>query len=296
VGWPVVSRSEEAPSTTRPAAVPLRPYEVNPDAPLDALEKIEDHNDRLTRLRVEFNGIKSDRVPAYLYVPNDDQAKHPALLLQYGSGGNKSTFYIVALAREFAARGFVVLTIDVPNRGERRKRRDLNAGFLTMMTGGGDLLRQTMGDYGRAIDYLTTRPEVDASRIGYAGISLGAITGIPFVAHDPRIKAMASVVGGGNFLGFLKGGPLAPETQAIVERLDPFYHVGLIAPRPLLLLNVMHDQLVPRFFGESLQRAAGEGAVRMWFDTDHFFRTGERDKALQTLVDFLQKQLNDAAK
>ena len=50
----------------------------------------------------------------------DGKAKHPAVLLQYGTGGNKSTNYITELGRQFVARGFVVLTIDVPNRGERR--------------------------------------------------------------------------------------------------------------------------------------------------------------------------------
>lgn len=292
-GSAAVTRADEPQNPATQPAAPVRPYDVAHEAPLDANERVDERSDAMTRFHVEFNGIKADRVPAFLYVPGDDHAKHPGVLLQYGSGGNKSTFYIVMLARELARRGFVVLTIDVPNRGERKKHHDPDASFMQMMTGGADMLRQTMGDYSRAIDYLVMRPEVDAQRIGYAGISLGAITGIPFVAHDARVKTMASVVGGGNFLGFLKG-PLAPETQAIVERIDPFYHVGLIAPRPLLLLNVMHDQLIPRFFSESLQRAAGAGAVKLWFDTDHFFRTGERDKAIQTLVDFLQKQLNQA--
>ena len=57
------------------------------------------------------------------------------------------------------------------------------------------------GDYSRATDFLTARPEVDKDRLGFVGISWGAITGITYVAYDPRIKAMGSMVGGGNFLG-----------------------------------------------------------------------------------------------
>ena len=102
------------------------PYKFAHDAPLDAAEKVDGGEKDSTRYRVEFNGIRGDRVPAYLYLPKSDgdsaaAIKHPAVLLQYGSGGNKRTNYIVALGEQFVRAGFVVLTIDVPNRGERRK-------------------------------------------------------------------------------------------------------------------------------------------------------------------------------
>src|SRR5205823_6316971 len=99
----------------------------------------------------------------------------PAVLLQYGSGGNKNTNYIVALGRQFVEHGYVVLTIDVPGRGERKEkpaeRRMFDGRFA-----------ETFGDYSRAIDYLCSRPDVDAGRVAYAGISWGAITGITFAA------------------------------------------------------------------------------------------------------------------
>jgi fermentation-respiration switch protein FrsA (DUF1100 family) len=227
-------------------------------------------------------------------VPKDGKAKHPAVLLQYGSGGNKSTNYIVALGEQFVGRGFVVLTIDVPNRGERRVRRDGNtraarAAYLAAIFRQGSIL-QTLGDYSRAIDYLNARPDVDKDRIGYAGISLGAITGLTFVAHDPRVRAMASIVGGANMLGMM---PVewSPDTRKVAERIDPFYHVAQIAPRPLLLLNATHDQLVPRFFGEQLHKAAGDAAKKVWVDTDHFFQGVDRVKVMESVIEFMQESL-----
>ena len=92
-------------------------------------------------------------------MPKDERAKHPAVLLQYGSGGNKSTNYIVALGEQFVARGFVVLTIDVPSRGERRvSRRQGAAGRRCFARG---MFPWYLGDYSRAIDYLSARPDVD---------------------------------------------------------------------------------------------------------------------------------------
>jgi dienelactone hydrolase len=285
-------------AATQPATVPTTqpapiPYKVDHDAPLRATQSLVSDGKDFAKYRVEFNGIEHDRVPAFLYIPKDGRGTYPAVLLQYGSGGNKSTNYIVILGEQFVRRGFVVLTIDVPNRGERRNR-DKNApasraAYLASVFKRGSFL-QTLGDYSRAVDYLAQRPEVDKQRIGYAGISLGAITGLTFVAHEPRVHAMASIVGGANFLGML---PIDWDADVIeiAKRVDPFYHVAMIAPRPLLLLNVTHDQLVPRFFGEQLHKAAPANAKRIWVDTDHFFRGVDRVAVLDQVIDFMQDGL-----
>jgi dienelactone hydrolase len=281
-----------APSTRPTQPVPT-PYKVDHDAPLRATQTLVTDGKDFAKYHVEFNGIEHDRVPAFLYIPKDGRGTHPAVLLQYGSGGNKSANYIVILGEQFVRRGFVVLTIDVPNRGERRHRdkqtRMSRMAYLASVFKRGTFL-QTLGDYSRAIDYLSQRSDVDHDRIGYAGISLGAITGLTFVAHDPRVHAMASIVGGANFLGML---PIDwdPDVIAIAKRVDPFYHVAMIAPRPLLLLNATHDQLVPHFFGEQLHKAAPPETKHVWVDTDHFFHGVDRLAVLDQVIDFMEDGL-----
>ncbi len=259
----------------QPSGPATRPYVTAHDAPLEASERQVASQGRHRQYRVEFNGIeKGRRVPAFVYVP-EGEGPHPAVLLQYGSGGNKNTNYIVAVGREFVEAGFVVLTIDVPGRGERRGQAD------------GDTLRdrvdETLGDYSRAVDYLASRVDVDASRLAFVGISWGAITGIPFVAHDQRVKVMASLVGGGNFQGWLKDGRTDEQRRASAP-YDPIYHVGAIAPRPLLLLNVTRDQLVSRFFADALHKAAGEHAKKVWLEADHFFNGVDRQQVTRDVV------------
>src|SRR5437016_2887865 len=94
------------------------PYKTSAKA-LEAKEEVVKEADNHTQYRVEFAGVKDDRVPAYLYVPKGKGAKppYPAILLQYGSGGNKTTNYIVEIGKQFVARGYVVITIDSPNQG-----------------------------------------------------------------------------------------------------------------------------------------------------------------------------------
>jgi fermentation-respiration switch protein FrsA (DUF1100 family) len=81
------------------------------------------------------------------------------------------------------------------------------------------------------------------------------------------------------------------ETLDAAKSFDPVYHVGLIAPRPLLLLNVTKDQLVPRFFAESLHKAAGEGAKKMWVETDHIFQGIDRHALLEDVITFMDESL-----
>jgi len=146
------------------------------------------------------------------------------------------------------------------------------------------------GDYSRAIDLLTTRPEVDKERLGFVGISWGAITGITFVAHEPRIKAMASLVGGGNFLGMVTT-ENAQKVQPQISQLgDPIYHVARIAPRPLLFVNVTKDQLILRPWSESLHKAAPAAKV-VWLETDHYFNGLNRAEVCGTVIEFMEKEL-----
>ncbi|MBI3466244.1 MAG: dienelactone hydrolase family protein [Planctomycetes bacterium] len=292
------------------------PYAVAHAAPLEAKEEVVAETEEYTQLRVEFNGIKGDRVPGFLYLPkkgpsvdpaNSDVgqplcsdptptrgagARRPAVLLQYGSGGNKKTNYIVAIGRQFASHGFVVLTIDAPLKGERKQAEKKQTDWLFSTEGRQNFL-QYCGDYSRAVDFLESRSEVDRERIGYVGISWGAITGVTYVAHDARIKAMASIVGGGGFLGLARSLAAKPADSdpAGPVSIDPVHHVGLIAPRPLLLLNVTKDQLVPRPFAEALHKAAGEGSKVVWLETDHLFSGMDLQEVGESVIRFMEEAL-----
>lgn len=269
-----------------PATRPACPYPTAHDSPLESTERLIKTTETYTLFRVEFNGVKEgSRVPANLYIPKIEgkAAPYPAVLLQYGSGGNKNTNYIVAIGELAVKRGLIVLTIDAPNRGER-KGKDPRISFMDSN------ILQYMGDYSRATDYLCSRKDVEKERLAYVGISWGAITGVTYAAHDTRMRVIASMVGGGNFAGLIPGA-VPEELRKQTEAFDPYYHVKHIAPRPLLLLNVTKDQLVPRFMAESLQKAAPEYAKRVWLECDHFFNGVDRTATANTVIDFVVENL-----
>src|ERR1041384_7697462 len=72
-------------------AVGAPPFAVAHDAPLEATEKEVGRADGVIQLRVEFRGIKGDRVPAFLWLPEEKAGgatRRPAVLTQYGRGGD----------------------------------------------------------------------------------------------------------------------------------------------------------------------------------------------------------------
>ena len=94
-----------------------------------------------------------------------------------------------------------------------------------------EYLVQVVKDFRRTIDYLETRPDFDARRIGYYGLSSGATDGVVFTTVEPRIAA--SVLLGGGLIPV----PVRPEV-----------HPVLFAPRlrvPTLMINGHDDFLMP---------------------------------------------------
>ena len=59
-----------------------------------------------------------------------------------------------------------------------------------------DYLIMWRKDLGRAIDYLQTRPDIDASKIAYMGNSLGAEIAPMLLATEPRVSVAVLLSGG----------------------------------------------------------------------------------------------------
>jgi len=256
---------------------PAVPFKVDHKAPLKFAGKIIETEKGFTKHRIEFNGIEGDRVPGHLYLPKEIRGRVPAVLVQHGIGDKKRAAYIIACCKMLNARGIIALAIDAPDRGERKKPGKRGPNMVNLIAVQ-KWYRQHCGDYSRALDYLATRPDVDAKRLGYVGFSWGAITGITFTAHDPRVRAMTSVVGGG-LIGLLG------------KQLDPVSNARRIAPRPLLFINASKDKIVRRPFAAALHKAAGPHAIVKWYDTDHTFSNFDRAKIMAVLADFMREKL-----
>jgi formylglycine-generating enzyme required for sulfatase activity len=94
-------------------------------------------------------------------------------------------------------------------------------------------------DSQRLLDYIATRPELDSSRIGMIGHSLGGKMTLYATALDSRIRAAVSSEPGigltfSNYDDFWY---LGEEVQKLEKGTDHHELLGLIAPRPFLLIG-----------------------------------------------------------
>jgi dienelactone hydrolase len=179
-----------------------------------------------------------------------------------------------SIADDLAEQGYIVIVIDLFYWGERRLRlpddpksgpdetkedvRRFNGArgpmeqlvARTIFTSGFTWAGLIFWDDIRTVDYLASRPEVDANRIGCVGLSLGAWRANHLTALDERIKAGVAVCWLSSFKelqsrNIINTVGLTKLLPGLYRRLDMPDVVSLAAPRPLLCINGLKDGLFP---------------------------------------------------
>jgi dienelactone hydrolase len=262
-------------------------YTYDRGLPLDAKLAPLDATGEHTRYNLSYFSVHDQRVTAILSIPKRFAPPYPAVLLMHGSGGHKDADYIKTVSYELTKQGFATLSIDSQYRGDR-KRADivgelLNPDSFRMR----DAWVQTVVDLCRGVDYLASRSDIDSSKIGYLGFSMGGMLGACLGGVEPRVSCFLLAVPGGGLVkiaqeldkhpALKKYWPvtLTPEVMKRVEEFatvcDPVHFVGKILPRPLLIIVAKHDELIPPEASQTLVDAAhakeGENVKRM--ETGH---------------------------
>lgn len=120
-----------------------------------------------------------------LYVRAEGNAERAPLLVQVnGLDSTKELKYFVGLPQWLAKRGVSSLIVDQPGTGEALRLKNLKARYDSEHWAS------------RIVDWLEQQPEVDASRIGLEGVSLGGYYCPRAVAFEPRFAC--GVVWGAN--------------------------------------------------------------------------------------------------
>lgn len=189
-----------------------------------------------------------------------------------------------SIATELVRRGNVVIIVDALYWGERRmlldedppsyrdpqrmtkaevadfNRRSQQSEQLvarSLFTAGITWPGVLLWDDLRTVDYLASRPEVDAQRLGCVGLSLGGYRSFLLAALDPRIKVAVDVGWMTSFASQI--GRHVIHTIGFTFHIAGLYRyldlpdlAALIAPRALLVINGAKDSL---FAPEGVQAA-----------------------------------------
>ncbi|MGQ0743402.1 MAG: alpha/beta hydrolase [Acidimicrobiales bacterium] len=135
----------------------------------------------------------SRRIPGLMWTPADPPGPVPMVLIGHGATRHKRIDYVLALARRLVRHhGLAAAAIDGPGHGDRRSAPadevTLFGEFLSEWSRP-DTVDDMIADWQAAMAHLLTRPEVDPAVVGYWGLSMGTIYGIPLAAAEPSIAA-----------------------------------------------------------------------------------------------------------
>ncbi len=210
--------------------------------------------------KVIFESLPSFFVTANVYRPNQP-GRYPGVLLQAGhtqEGKPEGQ----RLAANLALRGFVVLAFDPVGQGEREQTYDqrvdrplagwsvpehIQAGTQSILIGE-SVARYFIWDAKRALDYLISRPDVDAAHLGATGCSGGGALTTFIGALDPRLKAVAPACFINSYRLLFAGQDPDSEMSLpnlLSSGLDMADYVELSAPTPWLILATEGDYFTP---------------------------------------------------
>ena len=180
-------------------------YEYDRDIPLEARIVEKQDLPNCTREKIVFR-VRDSWVVAYLGIPKTGSPPYPCVLELHGLTGSKAKWWEDDnftsggnMTKALLSAGVAVFTPDAQYHGERISSNGFeSAGVMLFQkrwtSRYREMLVQTTIECRRAIDYLETRSEIDKSRVGVVGYSLGGIETFALTALDTRIKVAVACV------------------------------------------------------------------------------------------------------
>jgi dienelactone hydrolase len=244
--------------------------------------------------KVIFESQPKFYVTAHLYLPKSGSGPFPGILAPLGHSANGKAYgSYQTVFQNLARRGFAVLTWDPPGQGERLQYIDPSTNRsrygptgehdrfgLPALLIGSTTTQFEVWDAIRALDYLLSRPEIDAKRIGCCGHSGGGTQTMFLCALEPRISAAIVVEGNSENLAgpnYQPPGAYADAEQNLIGGLTiPIDRGDLLcafAPKPLLMCYTPIDA------GTTYSPTYVEGTAEVFDELSAVYRTsGAHDK------------------
>lgn len=251
---------------------------------------------------IAFPGLYQESNTAYgEYFRTKSLHKAPLAIMIHG-WGDHSAFPLHFLARRLGRQGISCFILYLPFHSRRLpqelKSRSINLTPDEWFNG----YRIAITDVRQILDWVESRDEIDIGRIAVIGISMGAFIGSITMGIDDRIKTGVFIVSGGNSAKIQQHSRFAKfrkqyrfeqkdyeDYQNSYEQylkdivihgwenvepsresffIDPLTYAYRLTKRPVLMINAIWDEFIPRDTALDFKKACGE-CEQIWYPTTH---------------------------
>ena len=180
-------------------------YSYDPGYPLNAQTVGELQHDGVRFEKFAFDSFHDGKVPGLLALPEQAAGPVGVVLLLHGVSGNKRQWlgddftHGGEVTKALLNRGIGILALDAQYHGERAINNNfVDPAEMAFVRGWGvryaNMLTQSVVDYRRAIDWLVSRDDINADKVGLLGYSMGGHMAFILGAVEKRIRARAACV------------------------------------------------------------------------------------------------------
>ena len=266
----------------------LKAYDF-PQAAFSYRMEFVSQNDMYKVYRVSFPSPDTTEVPEnntdYCeYYMSAASAKRPAVVVLDILEGSMAVSRIIA--HSLASGGVDAAIMTLPHFGLRRSkdpgRYENPAEHLDFWV---TSVRQAVKDVRQTARMLAAREDIDASRIGLCGTSLGGFIAALTAGVDGRFPRTAFVLAGGDLATVLttearevrgirrelqSRGITGDALNKLVEPIEPLTFADRLSSSKILMINGRTDPIVPPACAEKLIAASASKVETVWYDCDHY--------------------------
>lgn len=277
-GLPPVEFAKSKPDPMFQESPPPCFSEAMESCPKDDIENLKDKLIEENLYLITEEG-EQGRVPVLIVsMKESKQEKKPAIVFLHST--HKCKEWLRPLLEAYASRGYIAIAMDSRYHGERAKSVTAYQDALVQSWKNGDtmpFILDTVWDLIKLADYLAQREDIDQSRIGITGESLGGMHAWFAASMDNRYSVVVPIIGVQGFKWAIDNDKWLARADSIkgvfteaalnlgktdvdkevVEKawdkiapgltseFDSPNTIPAIAPRPLLILNGAEDPRCP---------------------------------------------------
>jgi dienelactone hydrolase len=254
----------------------LQFYQYNKDIPLDAAVVEKQNREEYVREKIVFRGANDNLVPGYLAIPKIGNPPYPCILQLHGMTLSKEVWWKKdgwhkgePLSQKLLAEGFSVLAFDYPLHGERSILNNFENTAQMLFRKNKiykfrNMIINAVIDSRRALDYLESRQEIDSSRIGILGSSIGGTMSLILSGVDSRLKVTTVLVAPTLIRPIYEG-------QPDISSIAPYNFLRDYDGKPLLMLMGKNDDFNYTVDGARASFDLVEGELKeiVFYDCKH---------------------------